>query len=157
MGINHAETRYSEREPHRTSLASLAGRSVHAEEMCLDRLARRRNSRRIKLSLVIIKISVGSTPTSYHLSNSKPCSGCLARLASPPLGYTINRIYYSVSGVDALSVQEYPMGTGIRRGASASLIQQFPSGAGIRCDKLRKLFSETHHQTRRQACCSTTC
>lgn len=77
--------------------------SVHAEEMAINKLRKNKSKKLIKISLLVIRITEGSTIDSYTLSNSKPCIACVHKIKNvTKLGYKIDKIYYSDSNGNIL-------------------------------------------------------
>lgn len=73
--------------------------SVHAEQMAIDKLPIRTSKKIIDVSLIVIRISRGTTNyDNCCLGSSKPCIDCVNRINNAiHKGYRINNIYYSQS------------------------------------------------------------
>lgn len=107
MGFNHTD--FSNKKSARNTESSdkcfrdfaIQDKTVHAEEMAINKLLQSnligsRRKKKIKLSLLVIRVSTGSSVNNYKLKNSKPCSVCIERILKlRRFGYDINKIYYS--------------------------------------------------------------
>ena len=71
-------------------------KSIHAEEMALDKLPRNRTKRIIEVSIIVIRISRSSNADTYILSNSRPCASCMRQIENNThRGYRISKVYFS--------------------------------------------------------------
>jgi hypothetical protein len=75
---------------------TFSDKSIHAEEMALDKIKINRQKKLINVSLLVIRITVGSTKNCYNLANSRPCIGCMYKIKNiTKFGYKISKIYFS--------------------------------------------------------------
>jgi hypothetical protein len=90
-GINHDNYSNGYQKTHYQKKA----RSIHAEEMAIDKL-KANQSKEIKVSLLVIRITSASDCEDYHLCQSRPCVACISRMISlKDFGYCVSKIYYS--------------------------------------------------------------
>lgn len=64
--------------------------------MALDKIVKPRTRKIIDVSLLVIRISCGSTCNKYKLCNSRPCAACMYKIKnSIQTGYRVTKIYFS--------------------------------------------------------------
>ncbi len=75
---------------------SYSEKSTHAEEMAIEKIKKNRKKKLTNVSLIVIRISYGSTPDFYNLTNSRPCVACISKINNiRRIGYKISKIYFS--------------------------------------------------------------
>ena len=86
-------------------------KTIHAEEMAIDKLKTNNRKTQLVVSLLVIRITQNSNIDNYKLCNSKPCASCISkitglnifgyssknviRMSKAIAGYKISKIYYS--------------------------------------------------------------
>lgn len=66
--------------------------SIHAEEMALDKI--KICDKKLKVSLLVIRIKEASNPNSYSLTSSRPCIACMYRIKNNTK-LNITKLYFS--------------------------------------------------------------
>ncbi|XWV25661.1 cytidine deaminase [Tupanvirus deep ocean] len=75
---------------------SYTEKSTHAEEMAIDKLHKNKKRKLINVSLLVIRITYGSTADIYNLSNSRPCVACMSKIKNlTNFGYRVTKVYFS--------------------------------------------------------------
>ncbi|XWV26641.1 putative cytidine deaminase [Tupanvirus soda lake] len=81
---------------HYNKKLSYTEKSTHAEEMAIDKLKKNKKRKLISVSLLVIRISYGSTVDVYNLSNSRPCVACMSKIKNlTNFGYKVTKVYFS--------------------------------------------------------------
>ena len=89
--VNQEDTKYTN---HKKNF--YYNKATHAEEMALDKIVKPKSRKIIDVSLLVIRISCGSTCSKYKLCNSRPCAACMYKIKnSVQSGYRVSKIYFS--------------------------------------------------------------
>lgn len=99
IGINHPN--YFQKKENtdvkkNNKIMTIQEKSIHAEEMAIDKIKNSTKKKQTSVSLLVIRISENSTEHSYKLCNSKPCAACIHKIMNTNnSAYRISKIYFS--------------------------------------------------------------
>ena len=95
-GTNHPKYIQNQGKLNTKKNLSSINKSIHAEEMALDKIKGNNRKSNLTVSLMVIRITEKSTECSYKLCNSKPCISCICKIMNISCsGYKVSKIYFS--------------------------------------------------------------